>query len=294
MTNSANTTLAPGRPLVGVLLIVAALQLLPVSDVMAKYSSQFLPVLQVIWARFFFHCILTGAYCGSSYGLSCLMPRPTSVLFMRGAALFAAVGLFYVTIHYLPLTTTLTLWFVEPFILTIMAVVFFKERVSAWGWLAVAVGFCGVILANPPELIDFHWAYLTGLAAGVGYAIFLLLTRLIDEDSPPIVSVFHTGLVGCILSTLVVPAVWQWPAPSEWVLLVLIGLIAAIAHLLIVWAFANANASTLAPFTYSEIIAATFLGMAVFGNVPNGWTIAGLLVITISGVIITLQKQPKS
>lgn len=246
----------------------------------------------MIWARLFFHCLLTGLYCGAAYGHACLLPRPQSVLFARGAALFAAVSLFYVTIHHLPLTTTLTLWFVAPFLLTLMAVVFFGERVSLVGWAAVAVGFLGAVLANRPDLVDFHWSYLTGLAGAVAYAVFLLLTRAIDETSPPLVSVYQTGLVGCLISTALVPFHWAAPSATQWALLLSIGLIAALAHLLIVWAFAEADASTLAPFTYTEVVAATILGFVIFGDVPSLWTVLGLAVIVLGGVLVTLKGRP--
>lgn len=280
------------RPWLGMALIVIALQILPVSDTIAKYASQTLPVLQVVWARFFFHCLLAGAYCGAKYGRACLIPRPRNVLFARAAALFVAVGLFYVTLDHLPLTTTLTLWFVEPFILTLMAIIFFGERVTVLGWCAVFLGFVGILLANWPDLVDFHWSYLTGLAAGIGYAVFLLLTRAIDEDSPPLVSVYHTGPLGCLISTAFVPLIWVMPSPGQWVLLTSIGFVAALAHLFIVWAFAEADASTLAPFTYTEVIAASILGFLIFGDVPTIWTVLGLGVITLSGILVCMKARP--
>jgi len=280
------------RPWLGILLIVLALQILPVSDAIAKYVSQALPIIQVIWARFFFHCVLTGIYCGSKYGIASLIPSPKSVLFARGAALFAAVSLFYITVHYLPMTTTLTLWFVEPFILTIMAVAFFREEVSAVGWCAVALGFVGILFAIRPDVIEFHFSYLAGLAAGVAYAVFLLLSRAIDENSPPLVSVYHTGLVGCAASSAFMPFVWVPPSHSQWALLTGIGAVAACAHFFVVRAFAEAKASTLAPFTYTEIFAATILGYVIFDNVPSVSTVLGLVLIAFSGILIAVRTQP--
>ena len=214
MTQGTQKTHPLSRPLLGIALLVAALQLLPISDAGAKFVSLSLPVLQVIWARFFFHCILTGTYCARRYGWQILVPRLASVVFLRGAALFGAVGFFYVTLRQLPMTTTLTLWFVSPFILTLMAVLLFKERVSPLGWCAVAVGFSGILVANRPDLVAFQWAYLTGLAAGCFYAVFLLMTRILDEDRPPTVSVYQTGLVGCIGSTVIVSTLWVSPTPD--------------------------------------------------------------------------------
>jgi drug/metabolite transporter (DMT)-like permease len=292
VTRGIEKTHPIGQPLLGIALLVAALQLLPISDAGAKFVSLSLPVLQVIWARFFFHCVLTGTYCASRYGVRVLVPRLASVVFLRGAALFATVGFFYATLRHLPMTTTLTLWFVSPFILTLMAVFIFKERVSLIGWCAVAVGFFGIVIANPPDLVAFQWAYLTGLAAGCFYAVFLLMTRVLDEDLPPAVSVYQTGIVGCIVSTAIVTTLWVFPTPTQWIMLVAIGFIAALAHLLIIRAFQHADASTLAPFTYAEVIAAAVLDFAVFGNVPSIRTVLGLVLILISAVVIAVRVKP--
>ncbi len=269
-----------------ILFLVLALQLLPVSDTLAKYMSASLPLLQVVWARFFFHCLATGAYAAWRYGPETLRPTISSRLLARSAALFAAVGLFYVAIHFMPLTTALTLWFVAPFLLTLMARVFFKEEVGAIQWLAVAAGFAGIVMAIRPSPETWEWVYLVGLLAGFGYAVFLLLTRLIETDIPPIVSVYQTGLVGCVVSTAFVGAVWQQPAAADWPILIAIGAIAAVAHLLIIKAFERADASTLAPFTYSEVIGAAILGYVVFGDAPDMVASAGLGVIVLSAVAV--------
>ena len=275
----------------GIVLIVLALQVLPFSDIIAKYLSETLPVIQVIWARFFFHCLFSGTYCAVKYGRSSVMPKFSSILFYRSVALFCAVGLFYVSIHNVPLTTSLTLWFVEPFILTAMAAAFFGERVTNFQWAVVLVGFCGILIAIRPDIVEWHWAYIVGLCSGVFYALFLLLTRFIDKDTPQLVSVYQTGLFGCIAASLVVAPFWVTPSIEQLVLLAATGLIAAIAHLLIVKSFELADASTIAPFTYSEILMASVLGYLVFGHVPDIWLYVGLMVIVTSGTVLAYTKN---
>lgn len=269
-----------------ILFLVLALQVLPVSDTLAKSMSASLPLLQVIWARFFFHCLATGAYAAWRYGPASLRPTVSIRLLARSAALFIAVGLFYVAIHFMPLTTALTLWFVAPFLLTLMARFFFREAVGAAQWLAIAAGFAGIVMAIRPSPETWEWTYLVGLLAGFGYAVFLLLTRLIETGIPPVVSVYQTGLVGCVVSTAFVGAVWQQPAAADWPMLIAIGAVAAVAHLLIIKAFEKADASTLAPFTYSEVIGAAILGYVVFGDAPGMVASAGLGVIVLSAVAV--------
>lgn len=280
------------RQLTGILLLVIALQILPVSDTLAKYLSASLPVLQVIWARFFFHCLATGLYSAWRYGPRLLLPTVSWTLTARSAALFLAIALFYVAIHQMPLTTALTLWFVAPFLLTILAMVVFKEKVAPVQWLAIAVGFLGIVLAIRPSADSWHWTYLIGLAAGVGYAVFLLLTRVVESRIPAIVTVYQTGLVGCVLSSIAVIPVWQSPSATQWLQLMATGCVAAFAHLLIVKAFERAEASVLAPFNYAEVITATVLGVLVFGDMPDRWAYVGLAIIILSAIAV-VPREPK-
>lgn len=277
--------------MIGILTIVAALQILPFSDIMAKYLSLSLPIIQVIWGRFFFHCIVTGVYSSVAYGPRYLAPNLSSMLLLRSAALFAAVGLFYVTIHYLPLTTSLTLWFVEPFILTLMAALILKEKVTAYQWLAIFVGFVGIVVAIRPTVVEWHWAYIVGLLAGFFYALFLFLTRFIDSKIPSVVSVYHTGLAGGLIASAAVAPYWVAPTVSQWALLIACGLVAAIAHLLIIKSFELASASTIAPFTYSEIVMGAILGFIVFSDAPDVWLFVGLAIVVGSGIALAKAKQ---
>ncbi|KFC76052.1 hypothetical protein FG93_00192 [Bosea sp. LC85] len=280
------------RQITGVVLLVLALQILPISDTIAKYVSLTLPIIQVIWARFFFHCLATGAYISVRHGFGSLRPVMSWQHAARSAALFLAVALFYVAIHFMPLTTALTLWFVAPFLLTILAMVFFKERVSHVQWAAIAGGFLGIVLAIRPSATSWEWTYLVGLLAGVGYAVFLLLTRMVESRTPPLVSVYQTGLVGCVASSVIVAAVWEQPVWWQWFLLAAIGIVAAIAHLLIIKAFDRADASTLAPFTYAEVVGAAILGFIVFGDAPDLPACAGLAIIILSAVAVVAYNRP--
>lgn len=278
--------------LAGIVAIVAAMQVIAFSDAAAKYLSLTLPLMAVIWGRFFFHALFTGVYVGFKHGVRALNPAMSGVLAARGAALFCAVGLLYATIQRIPLATGLTLWFVEPFILTLLCRWLLKEKVSAAQWAAIAVGFAGVVIAIKPTVAPFDVAYLTGLGAGVFYALFLFLTRYIDGDTPQLVSVFHTGLVGAAAASILV--LFSWPAAGptvwEWTLLMFAGGVAAIAHIFVIKSFEKTDASVIAPYTYSEIIMAAILGYLVFGDRPDLYLIIGCALIITSGLIVGRHK----
>lgn len=279
--------------LVGIISIVAAVQIISFSDVAAKYLSMTLPLLVVLWGRFFFHALFTGAYVGFKYGWRAWNPTVSRILLARGAALFLAVGLLYATIQRIPLTTGLTLWFIEPFVLTLLCYFFLKEKISRVQWAAIAVGFVGVVIAIKPVVAPFDVAYITGLGSGVFYAVFLFLTRYIEEETPPIVSVFHTGLVGAAVASVIVFFSWRTPVVWEWGLLMFAGGVAAIAHIFIIKSFEKTDASVIAPYTYSEIVMAAILGYLVFGDRPDSWLVVGCGMIVASGIIVGRHKVDK-
>lgn len=124
---------------------------------------------------------------------------------------------------------------------------------------------------------------------GFFYAAFLFLTRHIDNDTPSIVSVFHTGLIGAVCSTFFVTPVWQAPLPIEWGLLIF-SVVAAIAHIFIIKSFEKTEASSIAPYTYSEIIMAAILGYLLFADAPDHYLIIGASLIVIGGIIVGKYK----
>lgn len=289
MTSETNTPRKQNH-LAGIAAIVAAMQVIAFSDTAAKWLSMTLPLLVVIWGRFFFHALFAGVYVGFKHGVRALNPALSMILLARGAALFCAVGLLYATYQRIPLATGLTLWFIEPFILTLLCLWLLKEKVSGAQWAAIAIGFAGVVIAIKPAVAPFDIAYLTGLSAGVFYALFLFATRFIDGDTPPLVSVFHTGLVGAAAASVIVLFNWQTPSAWEWVLLMFTGGVAAVAHIFVIKSFEKTDASIIAPYTYSEIIMAAVLGYIVFGDRPDIYLITGCALIIASGILVVRHK----
>lgn len=276
--------------LAGIAAIVVAMQIIAFSDAAAKWLSMSLPLMVVIWGRFFFHALFAGVYVGVKHGARALNPAVSKILLARGAALFCAVGLLYATYQRIPLATGLTLWFIEPFVLTLLCLWWLKEKVSGAQWAAIAIGFAGVVIAIKPAVAPFDIAYLTGLSAGVFYALFLFATRYIEGDVPPLVSVFHTGLVGAVAATVIVLFNWQTPTAWEWALLMFAGGVAAIAHIFVIKSFEKTDASVIAPYTYSEIVMAAVLGYLIFGDRPDVYLVIGCALIIASGILVVRHK----
>jgi drug/metabolite transporter (DMT)-like permease len=154
------------------------------------------------------------------------------------------------------------------------------------------VGFIGMLLIVRPGTEVLHPAALFALAAAGLYATFQILTRRLAGENL-MVLLFFPSLVGTVLLSTVVPFFHYqaWYPSSDVLLFVGIGIMGFVGHLLFIKAFQVASASAIAPFTYTQLVWSTFAGWLVFGTFPDEWTMAGIVVIAGSGVVLTWYER---
>jgi len=171
-----------------------------------------------------------------------------------------------------------------------LSVPLLKERVGLRRWIAVFVGFVGMIVIIRPGGGLFQLAALLPILVTVFYALYQIITRLISHRTDPINSLFYTAIVGGVLMSLIVPFFWQMPTLEQWGLLIVAGFLGGLGHWAIIIAYQRAEAPLVAPFAYSELIWATLLGLSLFGDFPDLWTLVGAGIIAASGIYI-LQRE---
>jgi len=279
------------RPLIGILLVVAAMSVVPFMDALAKHLSGHLPVLQVVWARYFFHFCLIFPVVLLRYGPRRMIPAKPVLQLVRGGLLLGSTALFFAAIAYMPLADALALVFVSPLVVTALSPWVLGETVGLRRRLAVIVGFCGALIIIRPGFGTLQWPALLALSAGVVFGLYFLSTRRLAGSAPPLVTLTYTAAGGAVLMSLIMPAIWVTPSLEDLGAMALMGLIAAGGHFLLIRAFDYAPASLLAPFTYSEIVMTTLLGLAFFGDFPTAWTWLGIAIIIGSGVYISLRER---
>jgi len=128
-------------------------------------------------------------------------------------------------------------------------------------------------------------------ASGVSLAAYMLVTRRMAGRDHAVVTMLHTSLMGAIVTSAMVPFVWQAPEAGQWGLLLLVGIIATAGHVLITRAYDHAEASLLAPLAYTEIVMATVLGWWFFGDLPDGWTFVGVAILIGSAIYISARER---
>ena len=279
----------------GLGLVLIARVLLPAQDAAAKLVSASVSVGQINWARFALQTLFTLPFLVAAQGLRGLMPNRVWPNAVRGALIVLSSGFFFAAIQAMPLADALAIFFVSPFILTILSAVVEKEHVGWRRRIAVGVGFLGALIVIRPSYSVFGAvALLPLLAAGI-FAVYALMTRRFSACDSPLTMQFAAGLSGTVLMSLVLAAGFAFDLPeiapspldlAALAVLLLMGVCGTAGHLLLVQAARHVPASLFAPFMYLEIVTATILGYFLFGDFPDFWKWVGIAVIVGSGAYV--------
>ncbi len=272
------------RPFKGIALILASTVFLGTSDVTAKYLSATLPSIEIAWVRFLvFALIMTPAMVPGMPLYSLRTTRPAFQL-MRGLALLGSSLLFISGLRYLPIAEASATGFVAPLFVTALSIVFLGESVGVRRWLATAAGLLGVLIILRPGTGAFHAAAFFPIVSALCWAATLIMTRMMSGREHAITTMTYSSIAGlCVLSALV-PFTWVAPSWHDILFGILIGVTSTAGQWIVVLAFRYADASVLAPFSYSQLVWVSILGFLIFGEVPDVWTVVGAAFIVASGL----------
>ncbi len=207
------------------------------------------------------------------------------ILFALTAMLFG----FYAVIN-MPLADVTAIGFAKSFFVTIAAIWFLKEKVGPRRWLAVFIGFGGVILMVQPGTEGFNpiaiYALIGSACAGI---VMVIIRKLAQTDTPKTILTYQAFAIGLFM---VIPAWYYWQSPTinEWLLLLAIGVVSYGAQMLNVYAYKWGEASLLASIDYIRLLYSTFFGYLLFSELPGPYTWIGSAVI-IGASIYTIQRE---
>ena len=272
------------RPFRGIALILASTVFLGASDVTAKYLSATLPSIEIAWIRFLvFALIMVPAMVPGSPLFALRTPQPGFQL-LRGVALLSSSLFFISGLRFLPIAEASATAFVSPLFVTALSIIFLGESVGLRRWLATAVGLIGVLIILRPGTSAFHPAAFFPLVSALAWACTLIMTRMMSGRERAVTTMTYSSIAGvCILSALA-PFVWVAPSWQDILFGVFIGIASTAGQWIVVLAFRYADASVLAPFSYTQLLWVSILGFLVFGEVPDVWTVTGALFIVASGL----------
>lgn len=280
------------RPLVGVGLMCITTFCFACMAACVKWLSSDLTVVQVVWGRLFFHTVLIFLLFPRRIP-SLLVSRRKDVQILRSILLLMATICSFTALRYLPLTSLVALSFVGPLLVVALAAVFLHERVGFARWVAVCIGFGGVLVILRPGLGVAHWASVFALGLAFFYAIYQIITRVVRGIAPPLTSLLYASLVGTFVTSIAVPFFWVTPDPVHWLVMAASGFFGGAGHLAVIKAYESAPASVVAPFSYLELLWAAVLGWILFAHFPDGWTLVGAAIIIGTGLYLFHTQSSK-
>ena len=281
--------------LTGIGLMCGAVIAFACLDAIAKYLNGYMDTLQVVWARY------TGGFF-----LALLISNPLSrpglmrtgrpgLQILRAAMMLGSTVMNFMAFRYLQLDQALSILFSTPFLVAILAGPMLGEWIGWRRWVAILVGFAGVLLVTRPGAGGMHWAAIYSVGSALFYSLYIVLTRVLSRTDESDTTLFYANILGAAAMLPVLPFVWSTPN-DPWVifLMVTFGAFGSLGHYLLIVAHRLAPASVLAPFMYTQLVWATAFGFFVFSDVPNSWTLAGACVVIASGLYLLHRERVRS
>ncbi|MGD9944971.1 MAG: DMT family transporter [Burkholderiaceae bacterium] len=287
------TSLAANRR--GILCLSGAMACYIANDALVKYASSGLAVGQMVFLRGLMATllVLVIAHAMGTFGQMREAWQPRVIV----RSLLDALGTccYLWSLMHLPLPNAVAIGLAAPLFLVVFAVILLRERVDASRWLAIAVGFTGVLLIIQPSATGFNLFALVCLLGVLFHALRDLLTRTIQVAVPAIIIM----LTGSVMITLFAGAVsivqgWQPLTALAAGLLALAAVFLSVGGILVIAAMRNGELSVVAPFRYSGLLFALILGYLIWGDVPNVLAWCGIVLLIGAGLYILHRERARS
>jgi len=279
-----------------ILLITSAVLCFTALDAITKFMTQRYPVPVLVFARYAVQFVAMLVWLGPRMRLSLVRTKRLRIQAFRGILLLASSLFFTNSLRSLPLAEATALNYSTPIIVVLLGRLVLDERLTQARIAFVVVGIAGMLMIVQPGTDVFHGAALFGLAAAAFYACYQVTTRMLAGEDDPRVLLFYPALIGTVVMSALAPG-FGWPSSMPWTHMLLIicgGLFGTAGHFLFILAFRLAPVSALTPFTYMQLVWAMLLGWLLYGDFPNSYRIAGMVVIAGSGLLMTLHERRRA
>ena len=272
----------------------------------AKVVSQVLPPVEVTFFRNIFGVVLVGL---AIYRVPLKQTGGKFfLLIFRGSMGFAALLAYFYIMAYIPLGEAVTYNKTSPIFVAIFAYLFLNEKLHKSALLAIIIGFIGIVLVAQPQGGTFDKYDILGIFSGIGAALAYTSIRELRQyyDTRAIVMSFMgVGTAAPLVLMLITPYVnvseefdWMFaefvmPSGVQWVYVIAVGIFATISQLLMTKAYELTKAGIVGTISYSNIVFAVVIGIMLGDPIPDIWTVLGIILVILSGLLVALPKGLK-
>jgi len=215
---------------------------------------------------------------------------------VRGLCIAGAQFCFYLSITKMELATASTLTYISPVLITMLSIPILKHQVGLWRWMAVFIGFVGVLMIMAPGSEVFTAYSLLPIGASLGYSLSTVCVRLFDEHIPTaLINMYASigALLGALAIVVATTGYLQVESAQDWLLLIAMGFVGGFAVLALINAYRLTRPANLSPYEYFGIPFAFVLGWIFFDEAPFEKLIPGVFLIVMGGMLIAWRERRK-
>jgi len=279
------------QPVLGIVLMVVAASLFAGLDTTAKYLGQTMNAFDIVWLRYITHSLLVLIFLRAWSHFEIFETQKPIMHLVRGLCLLGATMFNFWALQYLQLAEASAIMFCSPLIVTALAGPLLGEPVGLRRWIAVGVGFVGVLVVVRPGTGAMHWAAGLSFAATCCYAFYAILTRRMNKTESAESLLLLSAFVGAGALSPVAPSAIAALSGWKYALALLMGVFGATGHYAMVVAHRIARASIIAPFIYTQMVWMILLGYIIFGDTPDLMTLVGTFIIAGAGLYILHRER---
>jgi len=281
-------TISPRKK--SILLILTTILLFSMMDAIAKYLVQTYPSNQVVWARYMSQTVVSIIVL-SPILHKVLVTKNLKLQLLRSTFLFFATFFFFTSLKYMQLAEVNAIFQVAPIFVIFLSAIVLKEYVDIQKWGGGIVGMLGALIIIRPGSDVFSITMVLPAIAALCYASYVISTRYLSQEEPAATNFIYSSLIGSILASILVIPSWTPINTEDLFVFSGFGLLGALGHILLIYAFRMSEASFLAPFIYMNLVYGSLWGFFLFDEIPSFFTISGAAVIISSGIYIWIRDQ---
>ena len=254
-------------------------------DILVKWSVDY-PIGQVLFFRGFFGIVFYFFIIPRERLHNFYQTKRLGLHFLRCASGLIALVAIFIALRELPLATVVSISFAAPIFTTIFSIFLLSEKVGIFRWLAVLIGFVGILIITEPGISELNIYYIFPIIFCLGLSYVAISIRQLSTTEPVWLISFYFSLSITLLSLLTIPNGWVMPNLNHLVLLTLIGIFGGVANLWLSQSYKYSEVSLVTPLKYLALVFAIIFGYFIWDEIPTIKTLFGAALVIISTMII--------
>ena len=270
----------------GYVFTLLAISIFAIQDGISKHLVSAYPPLLVAMIRYWAFMLFAVAMASRSPGglRSAVRTKRPMLQIARGLLLAAQIVVAISSFVIVGLAHSQAIFSSGPLMVAMLSIPILGEKVGWRRWLAICVGFVGVLLILKPESGLFDTRFLVPLSGALLFSFYVVLTRYVSREDSAMTSFFYTGVVGAIAMSCIGPFFWTTLAPHDWAFMGILCLTGVSSHYFLIRAYDLLDAVVIQPLTYLQLVFSAIIGVAIFGERLSTTMIVGAVIVVAAGI----------